>query len=261
MEEFKKRTKEKRDFEIVEVNGDGLCLYRCMIRFLVDYQKELNHHDCFYKIFNDTNIKEIGASINLQMMLKDWILEHKDDILDSSLPIEGTLSDLVMIDHGEYVDSIETYGDLYSIPANEVSHFNDKETGETIFMPMRWGGVTEIYAFSKIFHIKVYQWSCKRWNVIKSEIEGCDGKDRGGRFEIIQQIQREDVTGIIFDVLYADYGFQARHYSYLRNKKQFSQMKQKMKVFKEKNRREKREEKDGNSRDQEERKEEDYETS
>lgn len=260
MEKFRERTKEKRNFEIVEVYGDGLCLYRCMIRFLVDYQKELNHHDCFYKIFNDKNIKEMGASINLQMILKDWILEHKDDRIDSSLPIDGTISDLVMIDHGEYIDSIETYGDLYSIPANEVSHFDNEETGETTFIPTRWGGITEIYAFSKIFHINIYQWCCKRWNMIKGEVESCDGKDRGGRFEIIQQIQKEDKK-LIFDILYADYGFEARHYNYLRNKKQFSQMKQKMKGFKEKNRRDEREEKDGDSRDQEKRKEEDYETS
>lgn len=260
MEEFRERTLEKRNFEIIEVNGDGLCLYRSMIRFLVDYQKELNHHNCFYKIFNDPNIKEIGASINLQIILKDWILEHKDDLLDSSLPIEGTISYLVMIDHGEYIDSIETYGDLYSIPANDISIFNNEESGEAIFIPTRWGGITEIYAFSKIFELNVYQWSCKRWNVIKGEVENCDGKDRGGRFKIIQQIQKEDQK-LIFDVLYADYGFQSRHYSYLRNKKQFSQMKQKMKGFKEKSRREERENKNGDSRDKEERKEEDCETS
>lgn len=260
MEEFKKRTKEKCNFEIVEVNGDGLCLYRCMIRFLVDYQKELNHHDCFYKIFNHPNIKEIGASINLQMILKDWILEHKDDQLDSSLPIEGTVLDLVIIDHGEYVDSIETYADLYSIPANEESHFNDEETGETIFIPTRWGGVTEIYAFSQIFHIHIYQWSCKRWNIVKGEVENCDRKDRGGRFEMIQQIQKEGID-IIFDVLYTDYGFQARHYTYLRNKKQFKEMRQKMKVLKEKESKEEREDKNGDTRSEEERKEEDCETS
>lgn len=224
MEEFKKRTKEKRNFEMVEVNGDGLCLYRCMIRFLVDYQKELNHHDCFYKIFNNTSIKEIGASINLQIIIKDWILEHKDDKLDCSLPIEGTISDLVMIDHGDYVDSIETYGNLYSIPANEESKFDDEETGETIFIPTRWGGITEIYAFCNIFGIHINQWSCKRWNIVKMEVEDCDEKDRGGRFELIQQIQKED-QNLIFDILYTDYGFQARHYTYLRNKKQFSKMK------------------------------------
>ena len=232
MEEFKERTKERGNYDIV-VNGDGLCLYRCMIRFLVDYQKELNHHNCFYQIFNDPTIKEIGASINLQMILKDWILEHKDDQLDSSLPIEGTVSDLVMIDHGEYIDSIETYGNLYSIPANEVSHFDDEETGEMICIPTRWGGITEIYAFSKIFYIDVFQWNCKRWNFAKNEVEECDVKDRGGRLEIIQQIQREEQK-LIFDVLYTDYGFEARHYSYLRNKKQITTMKQKMKVLKEK---------------------------
>lgn len=256
MEDFQNRTIRRREYEVVEVNGDGLCLYRCMIRFLVDYQKELNKNQLFYKIFNDEKIKEGEASIHLQMVLKDWILEHKDEKLDSSLPIEGTISDLVMIDHGDYIDSIETYGDLYSIPANEESSFMDEMMGERIFIPMRWGGMTEIYAFSKIFGIEVNQWKSRRWNVIKMEIEDCEKNERGSRLELIQKIGEGEFS---LDVLYEDYGFQARHYTYLRNTKQMKQMKQKLKGLKKEERREKSEIKNGR-REEEEGKEEDSES-
>ncbi len=251
MEEFRLQTVRRGDYEIVDVNGDGLCLYRCMIRFLVDYQKKLNKNKYFYKIFDNEKIKEGEASIHLQFILKDWIMENKDEKLDSSLPIEGTVSDLVMIDHGEYVDSIETYGDLYGIPANEESSFMDDETNEKIYIPMRWGGMTEIYAFSKIFGVDVNQWKSRRWNFVKMKIEDCDKDDRGCRLELMQMIGKEE-SEIVLDLLYEDFGYQARHYQYLRNKKQIKEMRQKMKVYKEESIKEESKSKDGDTRGEEE---------
>ena len=251
MEEFEKKSVKKQNYEVVCVFGDGLCLYRCMVRFLVDYQRFLNKNEYFYKIFDERDIKEIGASIHLQIILKDWIVKNKNETLDSTLPIEGTITDLVIIDHGDYLDSMDTYESLYSIPANENNYIDDAEG--RLYIPPRWGGMTEIYAFSKIFGVKVNQWECKRWKMEKEERCGFDKK--GSRLCLMQKIGRDTDT-LEFDLLYTDMGIQNRHYEYLRNIQKIKEMKQKMKVLKEKNRKEEREENEFNGGSEEEGEEE-----
>ncbi len=222
MEEFNEITKTKKDFEIVGVRGDGACLYRSIIRFLVDYQKYLNENEYFYKIFDDIKINEKEASRNLQEVLKNWIVEHQYDTLDPFMNIDGTIGDLVIIDH-EYIENIDVYNALYSIFAGENDFFIDEEDNNNVcYIPTRWGGVSEIYAFYKIFGVKINQWVLRKWNKRKDEMEICaDENVRGCRFLKIQTIgngnDSENET-LEMNILYYDNGNEStRHYVYLRD--------------------------------------------
>ncbi len=220
MEEFNEITKTKKDFEIVSVRGDGACLYRSIIRFLVDYQKQLNGNEYFYKIFDDIKINEKEASRNLQEVLKNWIVEHQTDPLDAFINIDGTVGDLVLIDH-EYVESIEVYESLYSIFAGENDYFIDEEDDNKVcYIPTRWGGMTEIYAFYKIFGVNINQWVLRKWNKKKGEIQVCEDADvRGCRFMKIQRIGEDIEDRIDLNILFYDSENEAvRHYVYLRDK-------------------------------------------
>jgi hypothetical protein len=197
-----------------------------MIRFLVDFQKHFYTNTHFYKIFSSPDIKEGGASKNLQEEIKNWIVLHRHDWLDSCMNFEGTIEDLLLMDH-EHVNSIEMYEDLYSIYAGDDNFFYDKneQNGkiEKIYIPSRWGGLTELYAFHKMFDIKIEQWICKKWNQRKRCVEDCDIEkcEKQGRYQLLQRIGNEEEDKIIMNILYFDNGKKYnRHYVYLRGYKE-----------------------------------------
>jgi len=224
---FIENTKGPQDFTIVHVAPDGSCLYRTMIRFLVDFQKHFYENPHFYKIFSSPDIKEGGASKNLQEEIKNWIVLHRHDWLDSYMNFEGTIEDLLLMDH-EHVNSVEMYEDLYSIYAGDDNFFYDKNEKngkmEKIYIPSRWGGLTELYAFHKMFDIKIEQWICKKWNHKKRCIEDCDIEkcEKQGRYQLLQRIgNEEEEDKIIMNILYFDNGKNySRHYVYLREYKE-----------------------------------------
>ena len=216
-DEFIKNTKHKNEFELVNVRGDGSCLYRTMIRFLVDKQKILNKHPLFYKVFHYQKINEKEAARNLQFIIKDWIVENQNDKLDSFMNIDGTISELLFMDH-EFIESIEIYQSLYSIFSGDDNYIID-EDGKKVYIPVRWGGMTEIYAFYKIFGININQWIMKRWNRTLNKMEDCSYEKNGSRYHLLQKIG-DGEENLTMNVLYINMneGW-GRHYMYLREKK------------------------------------------
>ncbi len=226
MEKFKEETEDSKRFKEIDVKGDGSCMYRSIIRFIVDKQKMINHHPYFSIIFYRKDLNEREAAKSLQKVLKDWIIEHAKDTLDEFMNIEGTVEDLLFMDHEE-IDSLETYHLLYEIFSGDDDYF-EEESGEynkkgcpimkKVYIPTRWGGMTELYAFYKIFQIPIYQWVCKRWNRKEKKIESCSNMIKDKRYQLIQKIGGEESNlPVILHLLYKDSEKSyKRHYLYLR---------------------------------------------
>lgn len=225
--QFKENTVSKKQFKEVSVRGDGACLYRCLIRYMVDIQKKINKNPNFHKVFDNIDIKEGGAAKNLQFLIKDWLYEHKDDKMDEYMNFDGTVGDFVLIDHEDLPD-MEVYQELYSIFAGD-DDFLLKKTDETdkkgnilyekVFIPLRWGGVCELYAFYKIFDINVNQYIGVRWNKSKQKEDNCEFDKKDRRFKLIQRIgnnnnnlDEELTVHLLFNNSEKMY---RRHYSYL----------------------------------------------
>ena len=130
-----------------------------------------------------------------------------------------------MIDHEE-IDSLETYQLLYDIFSGDDDYF-EEESGEyykngnpimkKMYIPTRWGGITELYAFHKIFNVNIYQWVCKRWNKTTNKMESCSLKMKDKRYHLIQKIGSEIIQNPILHLLYKDSDKSyKRHYLYLR---------------------------------------------
>lgn len=224
MEEFKKETEDSKRFKEVDVKGDGSCMYRSIIRFMVDKQKKINKNPYFSKVFYRKDLNEREAAESLQKILKNWIVEHAEEPLDEFMNLEGTIQDLLLMDHEE-IDSLETYQLLYDIFSGDDDYI-EEESGEyykngnpimkKMYIPTRWGGITELYAFHKIFDIDIYQWVCKRWNKTTNKIESCSTKMKDKRYHLIQKIGSEE-NELILHLLYKDSEKSyKRHYLYLR---------------------------------------------
>lgn len=225
MENFKNQTKSKREFEVTDVKGDGSCLYRSMIRYLVDEQKQHNGNEYFYKIFYETKLSEGKASESLQYILKDWIIEHQNDVLEDFMNIDGLIKDLVFMSH-EWIDNMELYGDLYSIWAGDPNYLledtgkKDKR-GKSIYkridIPSRWGGIPEIYAFYKIFGVRINQWIIQRWDKKENKPKQTVYHNTNGRYRCIQMVGR-DTDSHEMNLLYLDYHQFLRHYMYMKRR-------------------------------------------
>jgi hypothetical protein len=225
MEEFKNRTKSRKEFEVTNVKGDGSCLYRSMIRYLVDNQKKHNGNEYFYKIFYNTTLSEGKAAESLQYVLKDWIIEHQNDVLDSFMNIEGCIADLVCMSH-EWIQNMDFYNYLYSIWAGNPNFIVEKtdnkdKRGRNIYkridIPSRWGGVPEIYAFYKIFGVRVNQWTVQRWDKKENKPKQTVYDNTHGRYLLIQTIGLE-TDEYEMNLLYIDFKIILRHYMYMKRK-------------------------------------------
>lgn len=219
--EFKRDTLSNTTFKEVTIIGDGACLYRCLIRFMVDNQRKLNKHSFFYKIFDDPDIKEGGAAENLQFILKDWLYENRNELIDSFMNFDGTIGEFVLFDHEE-IPNMEIYRDLYGIFAGDDDFIITDELAQNLedgrvkqIIPQRWGGMSEIYAFYKIFGVIVNQYVNVSW--VKKKMVYCieDKRYDKKRYKLIQVIgeNSELKINLLFNNSEKIY---RRHYTYLR---------------------------------------------
>ena len=98
--------------------------------------------------------------------------------------IDCTVGEFVLIDHEEVPD-MEIYKDLYEIFAGDDDYIliekendssddineDNKKTYIKKYIPLRWGGMSEIYAFYKIFGININQYVGVRWNKSKNKMD------------------------------------------------------------------------------------------
>jgi hypothetical protein len=222
--EYKENTIVKSKFKEVSVRGDGACLYRCLIRYMVDIQKHINNNPNFKIVFDDINIKEGGAAKNLQFLIKDWLYKNKDEKLDDFMNFDGTIGDFVLIDHEE-IPNMEIYNELYSIFAGDEDYLisESDETNikgdklyEKVYIPLRWGGMSELYAFNKIFDININQYIGVRWNKSKQRMDNCEFDKKDRRYRLIQKIGIEDNNLEVNLLFNNSEKLYRRHYTYLR---------------------------------------------
>ena len=175
-----------KNVTIVDVDGDGACLYRCMVNFLcknsIFFKSNRNFQFLFQKnnskIFNnflegtENEIIETEIAKKIQELIRQWVEKNIND------PI---LINLIDLDHDI---TIKEYVNLYKIFAGEPDYLQI-ETGEIykrgrnkgkpkmekIVIQDRWGGFPELYVFSKLFNINVSIYTltkkCKRTNKVK----------------------------------------------------------------------------------------------
>ena len=175
-----------KNVTIVDVDGDGACLYRCMVNFLcknsIFFKSNRNFKLLFQKnnskIFNnflegtENEIIETEIAKKIQELIRQWVEKNIND------PI---LINLIDLDHDI---TIKEYINLYKIFAGEPDYLQI-ETGEIykrgrnkgkpkmekIVIQDRWGGFPELYVFSKLFNINVSIYTltkkCNRTNKVK----------------------------------------------------------------------------------------------
>ena len=116
--------------------------------------------------------------------------------------------------------SLEIYQQLYDIFAGDRNFLFSKK--KRIFIPPRWGGITEIYAFVKIFNVNVNQWTYQKWDEKNNKIKLTTHKDNKRRLYLLQKIELtndENENKLTLNLLYLDsFKEYKRHYMYLRVK-------------------------------------------
>ena len=166
---------------------NGACLYSCFVKYLIDNPTFLtnarglhNTNDNFVHLYlSPENIAIADSFLRnvylMQIMLKDYISEHRDEEIDSNF----TWSLLVMECHQM---SIEEYDMWYNISADMKDVVNGK------IIPSRWGSSVEIIAFSKIFGIDINVYQPLQIND-KYEIKECKTYFKNMRIKLLQNAE------------------------------------------------------------------------
>ena len=191
---FEERTIAKDLYSILDVDGDGSCLFRCFLHFLIhncscfrEYWKTLKGSEFFskaYDIYESDDISKLSDIFNtgtsdqedkltniLQYIVKEYCYEHRDDYIKQ---MDITLGALVLMTHDE-VESIQEYREVYNVFAGEPNYIEiesdevyiqgknkGKKKTNKLQIPDRWGGIPEIYAFGKLFEVNVKVYVLKK---------------------------------------------------------------------------------------------------
>lgn len=166
-----------KEVEVIEVNGDGACLFRCLSHiifkdcsndlkllrerfrglgyniddFLVDY---LDISECFiyddYKLDNELE-EELARAI--QLLILDYVKKNAKE----KIVLDMTLEDLIMMCHE--ID-LETYIKNYqTFAGDDMNEYVIGKKGKRRKVEiLRWGGVPELNCFCRMFgcEIRVY---------------------------------------------------------------------------------------------------------
>ena len=195
---------DKNHFEIINVDSDGACLYKCLIahiNYYSDLFKDNNKiKDLFYDNLSDEyyNENEDKIVFRLQLKLKNWLVDHADDkceIIDNL-----SIKDMTLMMH-EDIKDMEEYNKIFNIYAGE-SDFIEIPTNELyksgknkgkpkcnkVPIPLRWGSTAELYAFSKIYGFNIIQYMPIRYDKKIDKYIPCTLKAKSYMFKPIQNI-------------------------------------------------------------------------
>lgn len=174
---FELSTLDLDNFTIYDVKADGACLYRCMVLAL--FGTELDES------------QETYMASNLQNIIRKWIMKNRNRTVPE---FQMTVENLVLSCH-EFA-SLEEYDYCYQIFAGD-----------------QWGGIAEIYVFSKIFnlHISVYflqRFDPKFCKIVRANLNGIKG-----RLKLIQKFNISAKKTANFLLTKKD----MNHYMFLKN--------------------------------------------
>lgn len=216
--DFINNTLEPNIFQIEDVNSDNACFYRSIsncfnyltpsykiedIQNLIDY----GINKPIEKIYQDVSwgyngyLQDILARY-LQDKIYKWIIKNKD------VKLEEYNLDIKSIIELTHEISIDKYKDLYKYFAgDEIITYYDicnkyksgKRKGKSInekkILDNRWGGLPELIAISKIYHIPIILINSQKYNTKTNKI--ITGKiknnkvEKNVRFKVIQIIGKE----------------------------------------------------------------------
>lgn len=191
-----------KDITIVDVDGDGACLYRCMVNFLVKNYNLfkiylLNKNEYFDKFFDKIDISIVNSFLEgsknelietemakkIQQLIRSWVIANQDDAL---------LPDLIRLSHEL---SIKEYIDLFTIFAGDSDYIiveidevykkgknKGKKKTEKIYIQDRWGGFPELYIFSRMFDIDVSIYTLKKFCKSKKTHIPCTIRSKNALF-------------------------------------------------------------------------------
>ena len=198
---------DKNHFQIVNVDSDGSCLYKCLIAYINYYSDSFTDNAKIKDLFNDDlsdkyyNENEDKIVFQLQLKLKNWLVDHADDkceIID-----DLTVGGMTLMMHEE-MKSMEDYDktfniyagapDFIDVPTNEL-YKSGKNKGKAkckkVPIPLRWGSTAELYAFNKIYGINIIQYMLIRYDKKKDKYVSCTLKAKEYKFKPIQNITND----------------------------------------------------------------------
>ena len=197
-----------KETTIVDVDGDGACLYRCMVNFLCKNSDICKIYVNFQLLFQKTNSKifnnflegdeneiiETNLARKLQEFIRQWVEKNINDQI---------LINLIDLDHDI---SIKEYINLYKIFSGEPDYLlietgevykkgknKGKPKTEKIIIQDRWGGFPELYVFSKMYNVNVSVYTlnkiCKKTNKLKP----CTLRSKDAKFTLLQSYQQNNL--------------------------------------------------------------------
>jgi hypothetical protein len=199
---------DKNELEIINVDSDGSCLYKCLIAYFNYYQDIYKDNKDVTELFNNNMMDEYYEEnentivFNLQKKLKNWLVEHQDDkctIID-----DMSVRDFILMMHSD-IGTIEEYDKIFEIFAGDPNFINIKtndvyksgknkgqpKTAKSP-IPLRWGSTAELYAFNKIYGINIIQYMPIRFDNKAKKFIPCTLKSKQYRFKPIQVIGNDD---------------------------------------------------------------------
>lgn len=220
----------KDKFKIYNVDRDGACMYHCFAKFLFNFIldfKELpiiNEYidilkknkgiskdvmkcstllNNFVKSLTDDDFydSQYDLSFCLQKTLKNWCVKNSNTNIDS---FGISLADWILMTH-EDITSIEDYDNFYDIFAGDVDYIliqsdekykSGKKKGQFKMIkkeiPERWGGITELYAFNKIFKTNIHVYILKKFDQRKGKIVNCTSRSKNARYSLYSKFDTKD---------------------------------------------------------------------
>ena len=206
---FESTTLDPRGFEIIDVLGDGACMYRCMVQMLHNSRSPQirEKNALLLSIPSDTrgaaqkgcvlmdDETEEAAARKMQELLKTWLYDNRQEIVAQ---LGCTVEELVLSTH-EDVTTIDDYRILYEIFAGEPDFLIVEEpdgTQKKVALPFRWGGAAEQYAFHRIFGMSLCVYEIVTCDSKSLKIHTCTTRTKNYRLKIIQMFEADDVETV-----------------------------------------------------------------
>lgn len=228
LNEFNSSTLSKNSFNIVSINRDGACMFKCIAKYLIANLDKIedthqDHHATIKTIMEEySNKKDVDEEVSeyVQSILKKWIVKnstHKIPKFDMSL------RELISIVHGEEgILTLEDYDEYFSIYAGnydfivETEIVNGKEIKKNIEIPERWGTILELYAVHKMFDLNINIFLLKKFDKRTGKIAVCTNRSKEYRFYLSETFNSKNSDANTMN-LYFNTMYGTSHYQLLLN--------------------------------------------
>lgn len=228
IDEFNSSTLSKNSFNIVSINRDGACMFKCIAKYLIANLDKIedthkDHHATIKAIIDEyPNKNDVDEEVSeyVQSILKNWIVKNSKNNIPK---FDMSLRELIIIVHGdEGILTLEDYDKYFSIYAGdydfiiETETVNGKEVKKKIEIPERWGTVLELYAVHKIFDLNINIFLLKKFDKRTGKIAVCTNRSKNYRFYLSETFDSKNSDANTIN-LYFNTMYGSSHYQLLIN--------------------------------------------